>query len=127
MSKNDIEVLLEDYTSRTMQLEALRVKKQELIDGVITPEIKEKLADIDAEFDPVFENARARLDDVERTIKSAVADLGKTVKNDVFMAVYSKPRVSWDSRFLEGLIAVYPEVKNAKKVGKPSVSIRRVK
>ncbi|CAK0771531.1 hypothetical protein CCP3SC15_4350001 [Gammaproteobacteria bacterium] len=41
------------------------------------------------------------------------------------MAVYTKGRVSWDSKKLDGMMILVPELASARKEGEPSVSIRK--
>lgn len=53
-----------------------------------------------------------------------VARHGATVKHAGLMAVYSKPRVSWDTAKLEGYALAHPEITAARTTGKPTISIR---
>ena len=117
--------LLEEYTASVMEINAVEAKKAEIIDTILTPEIKEQLAALDAEFDPNIEALRQKQSKLEAQIKKNVAVLGSTIRNDLFMAVYNSPRVSWNNEMLEGFMPAYPQLEQAKSVGKPSVSIRR--
>jgi hypothetical protein len=40
------------------------------------------------------------------------------------MAMYTKPRVTWDSKGIEGFSVAHPEINVFRKVGEPSVSIK---
>jgi len=98
-------------------------EKQALIDQVLTPEIKTKIAEIEAEF-AASDNVTDTINLLTEEVKSEVAQLGETVKGTFLMAVYSKPRVSWDTKALDGYIVSHPELKQFRKEGAPSVSIR---
>lgn len=99
--------------------------KQALIDQVLTPEIKAKIAEIEAEF-AASDNVTDTINLLTEEVKSEVAQLGETVKGTFLMAVYSKPRVSWDTKALDGYIVSHPELTQFRKEGVPSVSIRGV-
>ena len=98
-------------------------EKQALIDQVLTPEIKTKIAEIEAEF-AASDNVTDTINLLTEEVKSEVAQLGETVKGKFLMAVYSKPRVSWDTKALDDYIVSHPELTQFRKEGAPSVSIR---
>ena len=104
--------------------QALReADKQALIDQVLTPEIKAKIAEIEAEFansDNITDTINLLTDEVKREVVA----LGETVKGTYLMAVYAKGRVSWDTKALDGYIKAHPEIEQFRKQGEPSVSIR---
>ena len=100
-------------------------EKQALIDQVLTPEIKTKIAEIEAEF-AASDNITDTINLLTEEVKSEVAQLGETVKGTFLMAVYSKPRVSWDTKALDGYITAHPELGKFRKEGEPSVSIRGI-
>ena len=64
---------------------------------------------------------------LQKSIKRDTIDLGFTTHGRYLMAVWSKPRVTWDSSGLAGYMVAHPEIEAFKKTGKPSVSIRKVK
>jgi hypothetical protein len=105
-------------------VDALNIKKQALIESVLTPEIKQQLAEIDAEFAPEYEAVSEKTAVLEQEIKTDVVQAGETVKGDHLMAVFNKGRVSWDTKGLEGVLALIPEIEKFRKEGDPSVSIR---
>ncbi len=86
----------------------------------------EKLAEVsEKERDtlaPVLENIAKLTDE----IKTAVIAGSASVKGTYLHAVYSKPRVTWDSKGLEGFMVAHPEIEAFRKVGNPSVSIRKI-
>ena len=59
-------------------------------------------------------------------IKEAVIREEKSVKGEHYHAVYVRGRVSWNSDMLDGMIVAFPALEKARKVGAPSVTIRRI-
>lgn len=120
---NAIEKLNALYEKKAA-LEVVRLEKEKLIDGVLTPEIRKQIADIEAEFSDKTMAVTADIQALEGEIKQEVVSGGETVKGDYLMAVFAKGRVSWDTKALDGYVAAHPEVAQFRKVGEPSVSIR---
>ncbi len=104
--------------------DAIRLKKQALIDTILTAEIQSKLAEIDADFAYPLLAAQQAAADLEEEIKAEVIATGATIKGAHLMAVYAKGRVSWSSQKLEGMMSLIPQLKDARKEGYPTVSFR---
>lgn len=113
----------------------LDAEMQKVIDSVLTPEILAKVEEIKAEYKPKFdllENdaeyiARKKEGDaLTEEIKADVISLGETVKGSALMAVYAKGRTTWDNKGLDGFATAHPEIEKFRKVGEPSVSIRKI-
>lgn len=100
--------------------------KQALIDAVYTPEIKKAIADIEAEFAIKSEAVDENIAKLTAEIKDEVLQAGSTVKGEHMMAVWAKGRVSWDTKALDGVVALHPELAQFRKEGEPSVSIRKI-
>lgn len=115
-----IALLEEAYDERTL----LQVDKQNLIDAVLTPDIKAKLAEIDAEFEQREADLARAIVSMEERVKAQVAVFGETVRGLRIQAVFTKPRVTWDSTALDGYATAYPDLLKFRSVGEPSVSIR---
>lgn len=100
-------------------------EKQAAQDKVLTEEIRAELSGIDANFAP----ALARLDEKIASLRSDVERLtlaeGKSVKGTRLYAIYSRGRVTWDGKGLEGFSVAHPEIGAFRKVGEPSVSFRK--
>ena len=122
----DIYEKIEKYSDLMFGIDAINQEKQTLIDEVLTPEIKEKLAEIDAEFDPKIEEISQEKAALEAEIKQEVLEAGRTVKGTYHSFVWSKPRVSWDTKALDGYAAAHPEIQAFRAEGAPSVSVRKV-
>jgi len=120
----DAKDLLNEYSDNLVGIELLNAEKQALIDTVLTPEIKEKLAEIDAEFTPKVDALNSRNTTLIDTVKGEVLATGQTLNGSYHQAVFTKGRVSWDTKALDGYAAAHPEVATFRKEGQPSVSIR---
>lgn len=127
MNEIEIKTKLDQLADFQSQLDALNLQKQALIDGILTPEIKQKLADIEAEFSEKGQAANANRSTLEGEIKMAVKELGASVKGQFLHAVWVKGRVSWDDKGLAGYAAAHPEIEQFRKEGEPSVSLRAAK
>jgi hypothetical protein len=121
----DIYEKIEKYSDIGFGIDLIHQEKQALIDTVLTPEIKEKLAEIDAEFDPKVDALSQQKSMLEADIKQEVLSAGRTVKGTYHSFVWSKPRVSWDDKGLSGYALHHPEILQFRKVGNPSVSVRK--
>ena len=121
----DIYGKIEKYSDLAFRIDAISQEKQALIDSVLTPEIKEKLAEIDAEFDPKAEDISQQKSMLEAEIKQEILEAGRTIKGTYHSFVWSKPRVSWDTKALDGYAAAHPEIQQFRVEGSPSVSVRK--
>ena len=74
-----------------------------------------------------METAQANAAELENKVKSLVVEGGKTEKGERLQAVYTKGRVSWDTKAIDGYAISHPELFAFRKEGEPSVSIRAVK
>lgn len=121
----DIYEKIEKYSDLGVGVDLINQEKQALIDQVLTPEIKEKLAEIDAEFDPKTDELLQQKSMLEAAIKMEVLQAGQTIKGTYHSFVWSKPRVSWDTKALDGYAAAHPEIQIFRTEGSPSVSVRK--
>lgn len=104
-------------------LEGERARRVDEIIADLAPEI---LA-VNEEYDEMTVLLQDRIHEVDGCIKRKVVDSRETARGKFLMAVYSKPRVTWDGKGLLGYMVAHPEIDAFKRVGKPSVSIRKVK
>jgi len=128
MTEQEIKAKLDQLAEFQAQLDVLNMEKQRLIaevTPVMPPEVKQKLDDIEAEFRDKSIGAVLAQAALEAVIKAEVKVLGKSVKGTVLHAVWVKGRTSWDTKKLEGLMMVIPQVAEAKTEGEPSVSLRK--
>lgn len=122
---NTVEMLdkLAEYQAQRTLIE---LDKQKAIDSILTYEVRNALADIEFEFEGKYAGVDAKIAELTEQVKQAVIENGESAKGSFLHAVYAKGRVSWDSRKLEGLMMVIPQVAEARKIGDPSVSIRKI-
>jgi hypothetical protein len=106
------------------QIDAINLHYRELRQSIIPAEIQDQLNDMEVEQQSTLEAAKIGISQLENEIKSEVLGFGESVKGDYLQAVWSKPRVTWDTKALEGFAAAHPELLEFRKVGKPSVTIR---
>jgi phage host-nuclease inhibitor protein Gam len=88
--------------------------------------LQQRRAEIEAEFAGKAEVVDDNIKKLTEEIKVATKDVGVTVKGQYYMAVYVKGRVSWNNDMLDGMIALVPQLEQARKYGEPSITIRRI-
>jgi len=116
-----LDELFEIKSQIDRQFEAKRLAQE----AVIPPEIKKRLEEIDAEF-TVPRTVVERMDEITKQVSDEVIERAVTVKGKYLMAVYAKPRITWNTEALEGFVAAHPELLQFRKEGSPSVSIRKI-
>jgi phage host-nuclease inhibitor protein Gam len=122
--------LLDKLDDLQLQLDGIQKEQVALIESVmpkVPQEILDKVEEIREEFLPKLEKISEDMRLLEEQIKSGVVEVGESVrsKNGTLLAVYVKGRTSWDSNKLDGVAMVIPQVAECKKIGSPSVTIRR--
>ena len=123
----EIEQKLDQLADLQAQADVIRMRFNDLRDGVMTPEIKQALADIDAEERTTLEAVSGGIASLTADVKDDILKLQASVKGKYLQAVWAKGRVSWDTKALDGYAAGHPEIAHFRKEGEPSVSIRNVK
>ena len=114
--------LLEQLTEKYAQRDLLNIEKKR----AIPDEVQKVLDDIEAEFSPKAELIGNEIAALESAVKTAVLADGATVKGGALQAVFAKGRVTWDTKSLDGYCKAHPELEEFRKVGDPSVSIRKI-
>lgn len=118
---------LDRLANMQAERDVLAMTKQQLVDAIITPEIKAQIAEVEAEFAPKLETVDAKIEAQTSIVKRLVLEIGDSVKGAFLHAVFAKGRVSWDTKALDGYAVAHPEIVAMRKVGDPSVSIRNIK
>ena len=108
------------------ELDILNIKKREMLEDVLSEEVRQRIANIESSFKDKAETINNSIKELSEAIKDEVIGVGTTVKGTNLQAVYSKGRTSWDTKGLGGYAVANPEINRFKKVGEPSVSIRKV-
>jgi hypothetical protein len=107
------------------QRDVLNLQKQELIHQVLTPEIKARLDEIEAEFGGKVEAVEENITALEEQIRRDVLRRGASVKSTFFRVTWHKGRVSWDTNSLDAYAEAHPEITSFRKQGEPYVSIHK--
>ncbi len=122
LEKTDVEKKIEaDRLKKIFELIPPEVQKAL---AAIEAEAKEQKAALELEYTGKGEAVDANISDLEEKIKEAVKTGGQSVKGRYLQAVWSKPRVTWDTTRLDAFASVHPEILPFRKEGEPSVSIR---
>lgn len=124
---DQITQMLDALAEFKAQRDLVEVEKQALIDTILTPEMKEQIAQINEEFARNTEAVSGNITRLEDEIRTAVIAHGESVKGSIFHAVYSAGRTPWDKKGLERYARTHPEVMDFKQVGEPSVAIKIAK
>ncbi|SRR5688572_20981440 len=97
----------------------LEAKRAEILKSV-----QAELDALEEEFAPLLAAAEARIEQLREEIKSDVLEHGASVRGGHLQAVYSRGRITWDTRRLEGYAEEHPEINDFRREGAPSVSLR---
>jgi phage host-nuclease inhibitor protein Gam len=121
----DIHEKLDRLANFQAEKDVLQFEKQELIDQVLTAEIRARLAEIEEEFQPRLEAVEQNIAALEEEIKQDVLRNGMTAKGTFLRAVWNKGRVTWDTKGMDDFAVHHPEILRYRKQGQPYVSITR--
>lgn len=109
------------------QTDTIRTHFETLREQAVPPEVKQALDDITAEEKTALDALQSGIASLTDEVKAEVLQAGTTIKGDYLQAVWSKGRVSWDTKSLDGYAAAHPELARFRKEGEPSVAIRALK
>jgi phage host-nuclease inhibitor protein Gam len=128
--RNQVEL---NFDNKRIIIQAEAEKRKAKIDeefsasvASIYAEINQRKQEISAEFAGKVEAANANIAKLTAAVKAEVIKAGKTIKGKFLQAVYVKGRVTWDTAKLDGLMILLPQLKDARKEGEPSITIRRI-
>lgn len=82
---------------------------------------------IQAKFEDAVAPLQARLTELESQVRGDVVYHGESVRGAGLQAVYSKPRVTWDTAGLDGYAVAHPEILAFRREGAPSVTIKSMR
>ncbi len=123
---DDIRSKLDQLANFQAEKEVLQLEKKELIDQILTPEIRARIAEIEAEFEPRLEVVDLKIAALEEEIKQDVLQNGASVRGSFLRAVWNKGRVTWDTKGMDDYSIGHPEILTFRKQGQPYVSITQV-
>jgi hypothetical protein len=90
----------------------------------LTAELDAKIQALEEERALLSAGVDQKIAHLESRIRDSVISMGQSVKGQHLHAIYSKPRITWDSKGLGGYVVAHPEISAFRKEGNPSVSIR---
>ena len=93
---------------------------------LIPEEIRESLADLEAEFTMRDAAIALNIEELEKEIRQLVLAHRESVKCTHLHAVWSKPRVNWDAKGLDRYAAQHPDVLVFRSEGNASVALRKI-
>ncbi len=119
------EVVRKFQALRTARAHASEVEAEYLAARqVVLAAVREQLDAVDAAFAEQIQSANEESAAAEKEVREFVLRLGRSVGVAGIKAVFSSPRVSWDNEKMAAYAEGHPEVKEFRKVGKPSVALR---
>lgn len=124
--KDEIVAKLDSLAELQAKQVLLDREKQAKKDAILTPALCAALSAIDAEFSEKYSGIDAEAAALESAIKDGVLAEGVSIKGAHLHAIWSAGRVTWETKALDGFIVSYPELEKFRKVGQPSVAIRKV-
>jgi len=89
-------------------------------------QVAQRKLEIEAEFSGKAEDVEENIKKLEAEIKAEVKAGKKSVKGKFFHAVYVSGRITWNTDKMEAWILDHPFLKDARKEGEPSITLRRV-
>jgi len=118
--------MLDRLADMQAQMGVLQAHFDQLRDEIIPSEVQMQLIELDAERQTALESIQGGIASLETEIRSGVLETGISVKGAKLHAIWSKGRVSWDTKSLDGYVIAHPELTAFRKEGDPSVSIRKI-
>ena len=85
--------------------------------------VQAELDALSAEYDPLLDSGRERLQALESQAKELCITRGQSAKVDGLAVTFVKGRTSWDTKALEGYAAAHPEIERFKSEGNPSARL----
>ena len=118
---DELNTLSKLYAKRDLLLSEITERRRKILEMV-----QPQLEALEEETNPMLKAVGEKIAIVEDRVKSLVITQGESVKGFGLHLVYTKGRVSWETKMLEGMALLFPEINKAKKIGEPSVSIKRI-
>jgi len=125
-NEDEIREALDKIVELQEALSQLMVERKKVEDYVMPKEVKAKLNEIADEFDPQINGIGESISNLQNEIRASVIALGHSVKGVGMQAVFTKGRVSWDTKALDRYCITHPEISYLRDEGRPSVSMRVV-
>jgi hypothetical protein len=127
IQETDLQNALDDLQHFYNELENLKMEMDDSVMELIPDDVFRKIEIIKAQYATKINRQKSIIEANELAIKELITHHGKSIKGNTLHAVYSNGRVTWDTKGLNGYMVAHPEIEAFRKVGSPSVSIRKVK
>lgn len=128
--RNEIEQQKRDnYTYEVEQIKVIRdqlTAEVEAKTAKVYEDVRQRRIEIEIEFNGKADDAEENIKKLEAEIKADVKSEGKSVKGKFFHAVYVKGRVTWNTDKMDAWLVDHPFLKEARKEGEPSITLRRI-
>jgi hypothetical protein len=121
-----IERKIEEFEAVQSAAEQTRAEYEARRMAILLP-IIDDLDALDAEYQPIFDEVADRMANLERDIKQNTLIVGRSFRGHRIAVVYSRGRVSWDTKALDSYARTHPEVLGFRKEGAPIISFRQHK
>src|SRR3989304_6138656 len=115
------EELLTHYESLIDKLEIVQAERELIVKKVLET-VAQELKALDKSLIAILSAVAS----AKEAVEVAVLDKKETVSGEHCMAVWNKGRESWDGSKLNGFAMAHPEILQAKKIGEPTVSFRKI-
>ena len=126
------EVAAQKRSNEAMEFEHLKADRAQLEDEIraktakVYADIASRKTEIEIEFGGKANDADENIKKLEAEIKAEVKDGKKSVKGNFFHAIYMSGRITWNTDKMEAWLVDHPFLKDARKEGEPSITLRRI-
>lgn len=124
--KDNIHAVLDTIYKRNQDLGLVEDERDYAVRELLGDDLFAKMADLLEEYKAKEQEIKDDIEELTNLAKQMVSKAGTTVKGTYIQAVYTSPRITWDSKGLEGFMVAHPEIKSFQKIGAPSVTLRRL-
>jgi len=109
------------------QYDAINQRFTEARNNLITREVAMQIDALEEERKNALRAVDEGIKTLESDVKESVLQQQKTVDGVYLQAVYCQPRITWDTKGLEGYATAYPELLSFRREGNPFVTIRKMR
>ena len=101
-----------------MDEKALKAKIDELAQRMFD------MKELERQFDEKHAAEIKAINDLQKEVKDAVVDLGRTMETLKMKVEFRRGSTRWDTKFLEGYVLNHPELLRYKLEGRPTVAFK---
>lgn len=122
--QGDLEALTARYTILKAKRTELEGEKQKNLNMLIPEKLRQQINATESMYDVAFGTIDEDLLSITEKIKDMVMESAEGFELNNIQAVYRKASSLWDPKKLESLSESLPEILAARKLGKPSVTVK---